>query len=117
MYADTIQKRFHVITAKGYRQYFLKLKWPDQAWEFTEWNNGDEMTRYGPPVAYVWKYVVGVRDGSRQYLYVDGTLVCNTISYYAQPLPRDTTHDLNRRILGKCKQRGKRRLRFFQREY
>jgi len=97
IFADTINKKFHVIAAKSYRQYFIKLKWPDQAWEFTEWNDGegDDMTRYGPPVAYAWKYLVGVRDGSRQYLYVDGKLVCNTISHYAQSLPRDTTQDFS----------------------
>ena len=33
-----------------------------------------------PAVAQTWKYVVGVRNGANQYLYVDGLLADGTIT-------------------------------------
>ena len=67
-------------------------------WEFTEFHarSGWEIAYYVPPVARSWKYLVGVRNGSSQYLYLDGQLVFTTNGYTpGDTLPRDTTSDVS----------------------
>jgi hypothetical protein len=85
----------HLIVGKGHRNYYLKQY---TGWEFTEFHarSGWEIAYYVPPSARSWKYLVGVRDGSSQYLYLDGQLVFTTSGYTpGDTLPRDTTSDVS----------------------
>ena len=78
VYVDTlVDSTTHVIASKGHEQYYLKLYWDIQHWEFAEYHDkvGWQVSSYAPAVARVWKFLVGVRDGNNQYLYLDGQLV------------------------------------------
>ncbi len=102
VYTDTLtDSTAHLIIGKGHRNYYLKLFYDltnGQQWEFTEFHDrsGWEIANYLPAVAKTWKCLVGVRDGTSQYLYVDGQLVFTTNGYSVDDtLPRDTTSDVS----------------------
>jgi hypothetical protein len=74
-------------------QYNLEIKNTNE-WEFTEFEDRagwDESTSLG--TAQAWTYVVGVRDGAQQYLYVNGVCVDNTIYLNTDTTARDTTNN------------------------
>jgi hypothetical protein len=81
---DTLDNGYHMVTGKGNEQYFIGLKRsiPDTTmrWEFVEYHNkeGWQITQEFPS-AKTWAYLVGVRRGTTQYLYVNGELVDSTI--------------------------------------
>lgn len=84
--ADLIDTIWHGIVSKGHRQYYLQYKcFRDTAasWEFVEYKNrgGWEYSEYiktPAPGIQQWVYLTGVREGNRQYLYVNGELVKDT---------------------------------------
>ena len=83
--ADSVDGLPHVIAGKGHEDYYLKLMnnptTRDQ-WEFVEylgrigWEITDETIR---ATAKTWKYLMGVRNGVKQYLYCDGVLIDSVI--------------------------------------
>jgi hypothetical protein len=98
-YADTLDNKFHVVVGKSDNQYFLKLKqyYPPNPmrWEFVEYqdNSGWDITD-SLATAKEWKYLVGIRDGVKQYFFVDGELADSSIELKADTLPRKTTDDV-----------------------
>ena len=99
VYVDTlVDSTTHVIASKGHEQYYLKLYWDIQHWEFSEYHDkvGWQVDSYAPAVARVWKFLVGVRDGNNQYLYLDGNLVTGTYGLVGDTsLARNTTDDFS----------------------
>ena len=85
VYADSLDNGFHQILSKGDRQYGFQLHNINQ-WEIFDFTNaaGWQSVR-SPATAGTWKYVVGVRDGANEMLYVDGQLTSNGI------ISRDST--------------------------
>ena len=93
VYADSLNGQYHLIASKGDLQYNLEIKNTNE-WEFTEFEDRagwDESTSLG--TAQAWTYVVGVRDGVQQYLYVNGVCVDNTIYLNTDTTARDTTNN------------------------
>jgi hypothetical protein len=93
--ADTIDSTNHIIATKGHMQYFLKLKF-NAVWEFVEWNDGkgDDMTQ-AKAKAKVWTHLVGVRNGAKQSLFVNGELMDSTITLASDSIPRDQSLDFS----------------------
>jgi hypothetical protein len=87
-YTDTIDTLWHAIAGKGHEQYYLKLKCFENGnatWEFVEFQDqgGWEFTEDSiPPApgAKQWVYLTGVRSGSAQSLYINGSLVDDSTS-------------------------------------
>jgi hypothetical protein len=100
-YADTVDTIWHAIAGKGHEQYYLKLKCFSKGkatWEFVEFQDkkGWEYTEDSiPPApgAKQWVYLTGVRTGSKQYLYINGTLVNDLTPLMAGNYPRNTGDD------------------------
>jgi hypothetical protein len=99
VFVDTlVDSTTHVIASKGHQQYFLKLYWGDgQHWEFTEYHDkvGWQVSPYSPAKARTWKFLVGVRDGNNQYLYLDGELVNNAYGVAVDSSARNTADDFS----------------------
>jgi hypothetical protein len=98
VYVDTlVDSTTHVIASKGHEQYFLKLYWDGPHWEFTEYHDksGWQVSSYSPVQAKAWKYLVGVRDGNNQYLYLDGELVTNSYGLAVSSIARNTSDDFS----------------------
>ncbi|HON11403.1 MAG TPA: DUF2341 domain-containing protein [Chitinispirillaceae bacterium] len=100
-YADTIDTLWHAIAGKGHEQYYLKMKCfanGKGTWEFVEFQDqlGWEYSEDSiPPLPGVkeWVYLTGVRSGTRQYLYINGELVNDTMSLMAGSYPRVSSDD------------------------
>lgn len=90
---DILNERYRIIASKGNKQYNLQLKNNDN-WEFTEFQDtpsdsvGWEET-LGPAETGMWTHLVGIRSGTRQYLYINGACVDSTIDLF--PLKADDT--------------------------
>jgi hypothetical protein len=92
--ADTSYKNDMTIVSKDNCQYALKTTLTN--WQFFEFraNAGWEYSN-APAVKRSWKYVAGVRDGTRQYVYVDGICIVDSVSNLQLLLsPRSTAADL-----------------------
>jgi len=76
---DTLDGQYRTIVSKGDFQYNLEVV-QDNSWEFAEFNQGTgwEMTSL-PANSKTWMYLMGVRAGTREYLYVNGSLADSTI--------------------------------------
>lgn len=95
----------YLIAGKGELHYFLKsfdlgLSTSQKAhqWEFSEYheNNIWQAASFVPATTGSWFYLTGVRDGTNEYLYVNGTLVMEGYKITGTQqgtLPRDTTDD------------------------
>jgi len=98
-YADTLDIGYHVIAGKNNEQYFLGLKRsnPDTTmrWEFVEYHAkaGWQITQDFPS-AKTWTYLVGVREGNAQYLYVNGALVDSATVVTPNTASRNTGDDV-----------------------
>jgi hypothetical protein len=83
--ADSIDGLPHVIAGKGHEDYYLKFVSniiTKNQWEFVEyhdktgWQITDDTIQ---ATAKTWEYLVGIRNGTKQYLYCDGVLIDSTI--------------------------------------
>jgi len=94
VYTDTLDTLYQRIICKNNFQYKLQIDY-FKTWSFAEFEGGIgyELTS-SPAIANAWVYVVGVRSGSSQYLYVNGLCVDSTIVKQAYIAPRDTTSDV-----------------------
>ncbi len=94
VYADTLDSTYSKIVEKNNCQYKLQKDGLNR-WEFSEYESalGYDMTTT-PASAGAWVYLVGVREGSSQYLYVNGLCVNNVITVLADSSARDTTTDV-----------------------
>ena len=87
-YADTFDAKWHVIAGKGHEQYYLKLKCFSEnraTWEFAGfqdkqgWAFIENLASTGTE-SRTWVNIVGIRDGTKQYLYINGNPVKDTVS-------------------------------------
>jgi Concanavalin A-like lectin/glucanases superfamily/Domain of unknown function (DUF2341) len=94
VYADTLDTMYQKIIEKNNYQYKLQIDW-EKNWSFGEYESsiGHELTNW-PATAKTWIYLVGVRSGGLQYLYVNGVCVNSAISTVAFSYARDTTTDI-----------------------
>jgi hypothetical protein len=94
VYTDTLDTAYQRIVCKNNFQYKLQIDY-FKTWSFAEYENaiGYELTN-SPAISRVWVYLVGVRSGSSQYLYVNGVCVDSTIVAQAYNALRDTTSDV-----------------------
>jgi hypothetical protein len=100
-HADTIDTLWHVIAGKGHEQFYLKLKCFGNnraTWEFVEFQDqqGWQFTEDSVPPAPgsgTWVNLVGVRNGTQQFLYVNGTLVNSSTPLMAGNYSRNTGDD------------------------
>jgi hypothetical protein len=72
----------------------------EHQWEFTEYHGNDvwQAATLSPATAKTWIHLVGIRDGSNQYLYVNGTLVMEGYRVFGTGMsltPRDTADDFS----------------------
>jgi hypothetical protein len=102
VYVDTlIDSMTRMIIGKGHKQYYLKVfsSGLEEQWEFTEFidNVGFQISSDAPVIARSWKFLVGVHDGTDQYLYLDGVLVNFSSSAPIGTAAglRDTTEDVS----------------------
>jgi hypothetical protein len=97
VYSDTLDDKWHCIVGKSNGQYFLKQQIASRNgnWEFVEYHDksGWQITET-PVTVKTWKYLTGVRDGDKQYLYLDGQLVNSTIKPNYDSLPRTASDDV-----------------------
>ena len=76
--ANAVDSLFHGIIYKSNLQYGLQIR-PENVWDFntfidkTGWEGSRSTASAGS-----WHFLTGVRNGTRQYLYVDGTCVDST---------------------------------------
>ncbi|MBN1601342.1 MAG: DUF2341 domain-containing protein [Chitinispirillaceae bacterium] len=99
--ADSIDTIWHGIVSKGYQQYYLQYKcFHDTAasWEFVEFKSRtgwqySEFKKTPAPGINQWIYLTGVRAGNRQYLYVNGELVIDTMLLNPNTEERITGYD------------------------
>jgi hypothetical protein len=86
VYTDTIDTLWRAIAGKGHEQYYMQLKGFGHnraTWEFVEFQDqcGWEYTEDSVPPspgAKQWLYLVGVRSGTSQQLYINGERVVDT---------------------------------------
>jgi hypothetical protein len=108
IYHDTLADSVtYVIAGKGEHQYFIKNFGLAQStpthvhqWEFTEYHGNDiwHAATFVPAVEKTWTYLVGIRDGSNQYLYVNGALAMQGYQVFGtgqDTIPRDTSDDFS----------------------
>ena len=103
VYADTLDTVWHAIAGKGHEQYYMQLKCLGEnraTWEFVEFqeNTGWEYTEDSVPPspgAGEWLYVVGVRSGDNQLLYINGKLAVNSASLMPGEYSRDRSGDFS----------------------
>jgi hypothetical protein len=70
---------YKVFISKGYTQYTLQIN-SRNSFEISEFHNGLGWEySSAPAAAKAWKYVIGVREGTNQYLYIDGVMATSTI--------------------------------------
>jgi hypothetical protein len=98
---DLIDSLWHVIASKGHEQYYLKYKCfgnQKASWEFVEfqdqkgWDICEDSIPPAPGPAQ-WVHLTGVRNGLKQYLYINGNLVNETINTHTGNYQRVTTDD------------------------
>jgi hypothetical protein len=102
VYADTIDNRSHLVVGKSNEQYFMKFKFSiptdPMVWEFVEYHGktGWSITNSLPvaPSAKTWTHIVGVREGTSQFFYLNGELVDSSISVSPATAPRQTGEDV-----------------------
>jgi hypothetical protein len=98
VYSDTLDEKWHLIVGKGNGQYYLKqqIKSRYGHWEFVEYHNKSawQMT-IATMAPKTWKYLTGVREASRQYLYLDGQLADSTIKLNSDTTSRKTSEDVS----------------------
>ena len=100
-YADTIDSRYRAIAGKGHEQYYMQLKCLGKnraTWEFVEYQDGSgwaytEDSVPPAPGAGEWLYIVGVRDGKNQRLYINGEIAVDTASLMTGDYPRVNSDD------------------------
>jgi hypothetical protein len=108
IYHDTLADSItYVIAGKGEHQYFIKSFSLAQSttthahqWEFTEYHGNDiwQGSTFIPAAAKKWTYLAGIRDGSNQYLYIDGILAMQGYQVFGTgqtTVPRDTSDDFS----------------------
>jgi hypothetical protein len=80
VYTDVLDSSNHIIVSKGDFQYNLEIE-IGNTWGFSEFQvspGGWDVTE-SPASTTTWTHLVGIRNGAKQYLYVNGICVDSTI--------------------------------------
>jgi hypothetical protein len=93
---DTLDQ---MILSKGHEQYYLNTHYVNaasgHAWEFVEYHDQQGwQTTSAAAHSGAWKYLVGIRNGTRQYLYIDGVLMDSSITLLPGTISRTVGNDL-----------------------
>ncbi|HEX2956322.1 MAG TPA: LamG-like jellyroll fold domain-containing protein [Chitinispirillaceae bacterium] len=98
---DTLDGTSHCIVSKGFEQYYLRFTYISVAsklsplWEFVEFSENDKWQTLSTSASEKqWAFIVGVRDGKKQFLYCNGVLVDTTLDLWPYPATRSTSNDL-----------------------
>jgi hypothetical protein len=80
---DSLNQKYRIVASKGNKQYNLQLKNTNE-WEFAEFRDNPADTvgweeSTSPAASGAWTYVVGMRVGMKQYLYINGSCVDSSI--------------------------------------
>jgi hypothetical protein len=87
---DSIDNLFHAIVDKSNLQYGLEVYGPDNKWDFYQLNSARSWDgSRTPATAKKWVYLVGVRSGKEQYLYVNGSYAVGIFETTTSPKARD----------------------------
>jgi hypothetical protein len=85
---------FHTIASKGDLQYSLEIMNMSNTWEFSECTAGGNYTTVTSPASTgTWNLIVGVRNGGKEYLYVNGICIDSVIVIAAGNISRSTADD------------------------
>jgi len=111
---NTLDTVCQAIVFKSNAQYGLQII-PEKDWEF---NTYIEKTRWegsrSPASAGAWHLVIGVRNGKKQYLYVDGVCVDSNVSNTIALAPENTARVYDKPLeIGHCPDGGRKPDRFF----
>jgi hypothetical protein len=95
VYAETLDSTFQPIVAKGNYQYALQIRNTNE-WEFFTYMDSAWQYTRSPSSPGSWKYIAGIRENDKQYLFVDGVLVNGNVSVMVEipQLPDDTTKNV-----------------------
>lgn len=99
-YLDTLDNQSHCVVSKGIEQYYIRSTYSSDTpvWEFVEYNSTvGVVAPTSPVVPRKWVFLVGVRQGNKQYLYCNGEAVD---SITAAP-PASTGSSLNDLFIGR----------------
>ena len=99
VYVDSMDTGNHVAISKGNRQYYLKANHSDSlagiTWNFAEYEDGQGwQASRSLGLAKTWTYLTALRNGTRQYLYVNGICVDSVPVTTSGTLLRETGNDL-----------------------
>jgi hypothetical protein len=95
VYVDSLDSTYGAILSKGQQQYFLQLGDLNN-WGFLEYEDGAGWEKTYAPAAgaeRTWTYLVGVRNGPKQYLYVNGLCADSSWTLIAYAGARSTLSD------------------------
>jgi hypothetical protein len=97
VYIETADSLSHVIVSKGNTQYFLwqtPIHLNSTLWEFADYRSESGWDLSVAPIdSGAWVLLTGVRDGTKQRLYVNGELV-DTLIDFPFTGPRSSSSDL-----------------------
>jgi hypothetical protein len=98
VYCDFLDSISQVVISKGDEQYFLCSVYKSlnsSLWNFDEFNDGIGWEVSSWPVSSkTWVYIIGVRKGQAQFLYINGQLVDSTIELTPALKPRIESFDV-----------------------
>jgi hypothetical protein len=84
VYLDMLDGRSHAIADKGDQQYNLEVF--QNRWEFAEYKSAQSWEMSSTPAsAGQWTFVTGVRNATKQYLFVNGKCVDSLIETQSKP--------------------------------
>jgi hypothetical protein len=100
---NVLDSLFHGVVYKSNEQYGLQMR-PKNIWEFCTYidNTRWELSR-AFAMDYSWHALVGVRNGTKQYLYVDGVCADTSVALLSSNLARVTDQPLD---IGHCPDGG-----------
>jgi biopolymer transport protein ExbB len=78
---SVLDGNYHCIISKGDNQYALQVIVYSNQFEYFNFDNAQGwQEETSPGITQTWKYLVGVRNGTNQFFYVDGVLADQTIA-------------------------------------
>jgi hypothetical protein len=102
VYPEIIDSTYGAILSKGIYQYFLQLGYGNN-WGFIEYEDALGWEKTSSPAGLSeksWNYLVGVRSGTKQYLYVNGVCTDSSSTLISTTAVRNTLNDF---MIGKMK--------------
>jgi hypothetical protein len=94
VYDESLDGGYHCIVSKSNQQYGLQVN-NQNMWQFFEFENKQGWaSTEASASSLAWKYVVGVRSGTKQYIYIDGVLADSSITLAADVSDRYTSDNV-----------------------